>query len=35
MFSVIELTKTVDSTLNSKVNNSVFIMDLSNFESLV
>ena len=36
MFSIIKLTnKTVVSTLNSKVNHSVFIMDLLNFECLV
>ena len=35
MFSVIELTKTVVSTLNSNVNHSVFIIDLQHFEYLV
>ena len=35
MFSIIELTKTVASALNSKANHSDFIKDVLNFECLV
>ena len=35
MFFVIDFNKTMVSTLNSKVNNSIFIIDLLNFECLV